>query len=76
MKKSYVANVTGWINGAHRIKGRSVGELTDDEAKYLVQSGQIIEKEAAEKAKAERKAEPDPATLDMKTGNGKVERTR
>lgn len=66
MKKTYYAVAEGHINGAFRKKGESCGEMTKEQAKYLLLSGLVRETPKAE-PKAMPKMEPDPVNLDRKT---------
>ncbi|MDQ0422291.1 hypothetical protein J2045_003339 [Peteryoungia aggregata LMG 23059] len=51
--KTYYAAVEGFIEGAYRKVGESVGKMTDDQAKYLVMAGHVTD--VAPAAKDEKK---------------------
>lgn len=54
-RKTYYAEVEGFILGALRAPGDPVGELTEAEAKYLLMAGHVTDQKPAAK-KAQQKA--------------------
>lgn len=67
-KRIYYAAISGFINGAVRAKGDTVGPLSESEAKYLLLSKLITVENPNAKAKPpSRRPEPSPTTLGKKT---------
>lgn len=65
-KRNYYATAEGHIAGKYRKLGDPI-PLTDTEAKYLEMAGQVSKTNPKDKPAAEKRDEPDPATLDRKT---------
>lgn len=62
-KRTYYAAVEGFIHGAYRKVGDSLGQLTERQAKYLLMSGLVT----TQSPKGAERAEPDPTTIGKKT---------